>query len=475
MAEASHKPIRRPGDSVGAYELPPANAFTKCRRLMAHLGLISWGDTHGLRLLRKSDRLIRELKNVDKGGVVREQHKVAVVYLGPGQESKDAAMLNTGGSAAYRAFVSGLGWPVLLEQHQGYSGRLPAEQFPGTTLPYYATPTLEMIFHVATDLDPAGAQAAAAAAAAGGGSEGGSEARHALVHKRWVHVGNDDVHIIWSEHGRAFHPSHLPTKFGELSIVIHPLHEPGLFGIRLLSKEPELLSAVGPLFDGAVVGAAVLAALVRETAVQAGRALRQRLPGYRPFYVMRREYLDKIISTLDVPLDFEDFTCALIAPRALPTARASILTRGSNGPGAGGLAAGAGLGAGGGAAGGGDPASSSGIGGSSSSIGGSPALHHHLDLAMPASSSPETQRRASVNQASSVVGAVATPLMERRGSRAGLADSGSSSGGRLRRTSGSSEDAAVYGGGGASGGRGEAAEDTSPMRPRSKSSPWLLT
>lgn len=44
----------------------------------------------------------------------RETHKIAVFYIGEGQEDKCSILSNTEGSQAYEDFVSGLGWEVLL-------------------------------------------------------------------------------------------------------------------------------------------------------------------------------------------------------------------------------------------------------------------------------------------------------------------------------------------------------------------------
>lgn len=42
----------------------------------------------------------------------RETHKIAVFYIGEGQEDKCSILSNSTGSQAYEDFVSGLGWEV---------------------------------------------------------------------------------------------------------------------------------------------------------------------------------------------------------------------------------------------------------------------------------------------------------------------------------------------------------------------------
>ena len=50
------------------------------------------------------------------------------------------------------------------------------------------------------------------------------------------HLGNDDVHIIWSEHGRDYHRGILQTEFGDVLIVIYPLHDASLYRIQIIRR-----------------------------------------------------------------------------------------------------------------------------------------------------------------------------------------------------------------------------------------------
>lgn len=44
----------------------------------------------------------------------RESHKIAVIYIAPGQEDKNSILSNTGGSQAYEDFIAALAWEVSL-------------------------------------------------------------------------------------------------------------------------------------------------------------------------------------------------------------------------------------------------------------------------------------------------------------------------------------------------------------------------
>lgn len=163
---------------------------------------------------------------------------------------------NSCGSSTYEMFVSALGWEVELETHNGFLGGLP-RQGCGLTSPYYATPFLEVIYHVATRMPYDNSEA---------------------VLNKTRHLGNDEVHIVWSEHHRDYRRDILPTEFCDVLIVIYPLKS-GLFRVTV-NKKPEV-PWFGPLADESIVGGACLANLVRATAINAGRAKRSSLPFYQ--------------------------------------------------------------------------------------------------------------------------------------------------------------------------------------------------
>ena len=56
------------------------------------------------------------------------------------------------------------------------------------------------------------------------------------------HLGNDEVQIIWSEHTRDYRRGIIPTEFGDVLIIIYPLHS-GLFRIHI-NRKPEVSSLV---------------------------------------------------------------------------------------------------------------------------------------------------------------------------------------------------------------------------------------
>lgn len=229
--------------------------FQYCRLFFSHLGLAGWERRSRTHLLQRTEKLLRELRNVDLQKC-RETHKMAVIYVASGQEDKNSILRNSSGSSMYEMFVSALGWEIDLETHNGFLGGLP-RQGCGATAPYYATPFLEVIYHVATRMP--------------------TDSPEAILLKT-RHLGNDEVHIVWSEHYRDYRRDILPTEFCDVLIVVYPLKN-GLFRVTV-NRKPEV-PWFGPLANESVVSGACLATLIRATAINASRAKRAALPLYQ--------------------------------------------------------------------------------------------------------------------------------------------------------------------------------------------------
>uniref|UniRef100_G1MB66 Ral GTPase activating protein catalytic subunit alpha 1 n=1 Tax=Ailuropoda melanoleuca TaxID=9646 RepID=G1MB66_AILME len=267
----------------------PQSAFYYCRLLLSILGMNSWDKRRSFHLLKKNEKLLRELRNLDSRQC-RETHKIAVFYVAEGQEDKHSILTNTGGSQAYEDFVAGLGWEVNLTNHCGFMGGLQKNKSTGLTTPYFATSTVEVVFHVSTRMP--------------------SDTDDSLT-KKLRHLGNDEVHIVWSEHTRDYRRGIIPTEFGDVLIVIYPMKN-HMFSIQIM-KKPEV-PFFGPLFDGAIVNGKVLPIMVRATAINASRALKSLIPLYQNFYEERARYLQTIVQHHLEPTTFEDFAAQVFSP-----------------------------------------------------------------------------------------------------------------------------------------------------------------
>ncbi|KAM6462192.1 ral GTPase-activating protein subunit alpha-1 isoform 5-T5 [Liasis olivaceus] len=270
----------------------PYSAFYYCRLLLSILGMNSWDKRRSFHLLKKNEKLLRELRNLDSRQC-RETHKIAVFYVAEGQEDKHSILTNTGGSQAYEDFVAGLGWEVNLTNHCGFMGGLQKNKSTGLTTPYFATSTVEVMFHVSTRMP--------------------SDSDDSLT-KKLRHLGNDEVHIVWSEHTRDYRRGIIPTEFGDVLIVIYPMKN-YMFSIQIM-KKPEV-PFFGPLFDGAIVNGKILPIMVRATAINASRALKSLIPLYQNFltsYEERARYLQTIIQHHLDPSTFEDYASQVFCP-----------------------------------------------------------------------------------------------------------------------------------------------------------------
>ncbi|XP_015209759.2 ral GTPase-activating protein subunit alpha-2 isoform X2 [Lepisosteus oculatus] len=267
----------------------PKAPFYFCRLLLNDLGMNSWDRRKSFHLLKKNSKLLRELKNLDSRQC-RETHKIAVFYIGDGQEDKCSILSNTEGSQAYEDFVSGLGWEVDLATHCGFMGGLQRNGSTGHTAPYFATSTVEVIFHVSTRMP--------------------SDSDDSLT-KKLRHLGNDEVHIVWSEHNRDYRRGIIPTDFGDVLIIIYPVKN-HMFFIQIM-KKPQV-PFFGPLFDGAIVTGTLLPSLVRATCINASRAVKSRLTLYQSFYEERALYLEAIVQNHREVMTFEDFASQVFTP-----------------------------------------------------------------------------------------------------------------------------------------------------------------
>ncbi|KAF9999457.1 Ral GTPase-activating protein subunit alpha-2 [Entomortierella chlamydospora] len=262
----------------------PLDSYQHSRLLLSHLGLLCFDrfQEHNFVLLNHSPLLDRDLKNLDKKSG-RETFKIAVLYVAEGQEGEQAILHNSKGSAAYNRFVHDLGWEVELADHAGYMGGLERNGSNGRSAIYYCSSTLEIIFHevVRMPTDP-------------------DDPRQV---KKKRHVGNDHVHIVWSEHSRAYDRNTIGGDFGNVIIVLTPVPDlqieqdgqmtirhhhhlkqqqqqqpysqsTGGKGLSLVSVEvirDIKLPVFGPLVDGMVVPMSQLGRLVRQTAIHANR------------------------------------------------------------------------------------------------------------------------------------------------------------------------------------------------------------
>nr|CAH8838670.1 unnamed protein product [Trichobilharzia regenti] len=268
-----------------------AMQFDNARHLLNQFGYLSWRHRPTVELLQKSPGLVRELKHLDNLGT-RETHKLAIFYVGAGQEDKQSILSNQTASLEFENFVAGLGWEIDLLTHKGFRGGLERSGRAGHSTPYFVTSTLEVIFHVSTRMP--------------------SSTQEDLKYK---HLGNDEIMIIWNENSRAFRRSVLRTQFGDVLIIISPLLN-GLYKVEV--RREAQVGLFGPIVESAVLSSNVLPGLVRATAINASRAVRAMKPGYHHPYEGRAASLQQIVSKYTLPTSFEEYAESILLPNTKP-------------------------------------------------------------------------------------------------------------------------------------------------------------
>lgn len=112
----------------------------------------------------------------------RECHKIGVIYVGPSQDEQESILQNEKGSPNYQRFLSDLGWEIDVSKHRDFLGGLDSRST-GNISRYWSNNTTEIMFHIVT-LMPS------------------SSSDIQQIHKK-RQVGNDHVHIVWSEFHRV--------------------------------------------------------------------------------------------------------------------------------------------------------------------------------------------------------------------------------------------------------------------------------
>ncbi len=283
-----------PPSHVWQMSLPPIptpqGSTHHCRLLLSHLGFLTDENSGNLVLLSgENEKILRSLNQLDLTNG-REMIKVGLIYLREGQEDQIDVLRNDSScrTELFYEFVRSVGWPIDVQTHRAYLGGLDPKLTTGVTAPYYATSTCEMIFHDLTSMptteDPQ------------------------QIHKK-RHVGNDNVHVIWTEHVRDYNPKTIVSEFNDAHIVIYPLPN-GLFKIHIYQKEN--VELFGPLMHGMVISKQLLPGLIRSTCLMANKYVRYTHEGYVTPYANRKRVLNQIIERHKDDTAFRDLIGSIL-------------------------------------------------------------------------------------------------------------------------------------------------------------------
>ncbi len=140
-----------------------------------------------------------------------ETHKIGVLYVGPGQESDERAiLLNEFGSLRYAEFLHGLGTLISLadvDKTATYLGGLDHRDGDGDFAYMWEDDVMQVIFHVAT-LMP-------------------NHERDPQANKKKRHIGNDFVAIVYNNGGGGcgYRLGTVKGQFIYACVVVEPLDE----------------------------------------------------------------------------------------------------------------------------------------------------------------------------------------------------------------------------------------------------------
>ena len=236
----------------------------------------------------ESARFKRLIKQLDTATYGHEVTKIGLVYVKDGQENERSMLRNeeADSSQLYQEFVRGMAIIAPIARHGAYVGGLDRSGTVGTSLPYWRNAMNELVIHEVVRMptihkDP-----------------------QQILKKR--HVGNDIIHVIWSEHCRNYKPQTIVSQFNDAHIMIFPLPN-GLFRIRVAQKRE--VAPFGPLIHNMAVPKELLPSLARQTAVVANSVVRFSHEHYMGQFAARRNAVIDIVTKNQKP-GYHDYIAA---------------------------------------------------------------------------------------------------------------------------------------------------------------------
>jgi len=258
---------------------------------MTNLGYLEHDNEMIGRILSTDDnKCYRYIRDLDKQSG-RSTIKVGLIYVKYGQHDERDIFSNEmkDTSPLYREFVKGLGAISSLESHKGYSGLLERTGRVGKDLPYYGSTTLEVAFHEVVRMP--------------------TKKKRFTTNRQKRHVGNDIIHIIWSEHCIDYDPTTIVSHFNSAHIVIYPIQN-GLFRIQI-AKQPKV-GEFGPLVNCTVVSKNLLPDLVRETAINAHLTVKKKQEGNGDNFKVRKTKIEDTIRWTNEDQKFTQLTGSIV-------------------------------------------------------------------------------------------------------------------------------------------------------------------
>ncbi|XP_045478155.1 tuberin isoform X2 [Harmonia axyridis] len=216
---------------------------------------VDFADSKERPILIGTDEPIRRaISNLDRIPPY-ETHKIGVIYIREGQANKESEILrNTFGSIRYGEFLRKLGTLFKLQDvdpQLHFLGGLSQNGDDGKFSYMWQDDLVKMIFHVAT-LMP-------------------NKESDPNCYSKKLHIGNDNVTIVYNESGEEYNMSTIRSQFNFASVIIQPMDQ-NLNRVTVKCKE-ELINLMGAgCQETKIVSDQSVAILARQLALHANLA-----------------------------------------------------------------------------------------------------------------------------------------------------------------------------------------------------------
>jgi hypothetical protein len=191
----------------------------------------------------------------------RATHKIGLVYVGEDQRNQNILLANSIASHEFFSFINGIGYNVDMMKHLGFSGGLSTQkEGTGPTSIYFADALNEVMYHVSPLITS------------------NLNDKQNIYKKR--HIGNDNVHIIYSEDSEEYDNEMIVSQFNHAHIIVYPLASKKRVIVDVRSKKDVAL--FGLLRGRSIVSMELAPSLARITSISANNAARK-LTSYSKF------------------------------------------------------------------------------------------------------------------------------------------------------------------------------------------------
>ena len=205
----------------------------------------------------------------------RYVHKIAILYIGQNHRDQDQilALKADDASQNFYNFVGQVGWTVDLTTHQSFTGGLDTTNFStGKTSVYWANAIDEVMWHISTMIETQ------------------ANDKQCIYKKR--HIGNDMVHVIYSEDSFEYDPTTITSQFNHAHIIIYPLSN-RRYCVQVHQKPA--VKWFGTLRGVSVVSEEALPMLVRFSAIFADNSSRVSTSGSK---IVPEELISSTVQNL---------------------------------------------------------------------------------------------------------------------------------------------------------------------------------